>query len=404
VPEEASADWLRGERQRLEGLAVDAMIRLAEQEFELGHQERPLAVAKRALSIDNLREDAHRLVIRALAALGRRSDALKQYDHFASLLQRELGVEPESATRALVAELRRPESASHWPEPTSGVSLGPHETMLSVTDRSSSASSKRHETTDLKPQCETSADHVPKDEAEKLGADILTGERKHVTVLCTDIKESLEVVTERDPEQALRMSDAILKLMTQAVHRYEETVLLETSDGITAAFGVPAAQEDHAVRACYAALQMQGAVRRYAPELQDSAVVPAMIRAGLNSGEVVVRSIGCGLHAQYRAMGQTMHVAARLQSLAEPNAILISPETHRLLGGLFDYRDLGQHKLKGFAEPLHLHQVLGTSKLKSRFEAMHQVGTSPLLGREEELDLLMRRWEQAKCVRVASSS
>jgi hypothetical protein len=122
-----------------------------------------------------------------------------------------------------------------------------------------------------------------------------------------------------------------------------------------------------------------------------------MIRAGLNSGQVVVRSIGCGLHAQYRAMGQTTHVAARLQSLAEPNAILISPETHRLVGGLFDYRDLGQHMLKGFAGPVRVRQVLGASKLESRFEALHQPGTSPLLGREEELELLMRRWQQAKC-------
>jgi class 3 adenylate cyclase len=92
--------------------------------------------------------------------------------------------------------------------------------MLSVTDRSSSASSKRHETTDLKPQREPSADHMPKDEAEKLDADVLTGERKHVTVLCVDIKESLELVAERDPEQALSMSDAVLKLMTQAAHDY----------------------------------------------------------------------------------------------------------------------------------------------------------------------------------------
>src|SRR5262249_60648424 len=111
---------------------------------------------------------------------------------------------------------------------------------------------------------------------------------------------------------------------------------------------------------------------------------------------VVGGLVGQGITQENAAIGETTNLVARLQALAEPNALVISPVTHRVVGALFDYRDLGRHTLKGFAEPVHVRQVLGPSKVESRFEAQHQLGTSPLLGREEELDLLLRRWEQAK--------
>ena len=368
VVEEAWVDWLREERQRLEDLAVYAMVRYAEHEFDLGHQERALAVAKRAISIDNLREDAHRWVIAALAALGRRSEALKHYAHFASLLRRELGVEPDSATRALAAELRKPAPESPWPGATSGRSSG-NETMPPIAGWSSGAQSKR-------------ADHL----RNKFDAGILAGERKQVTVLCADVKASLEAIAERDPEQALRIFDAVFELMTQAVQRYEGTVLLEASDGITAVFGVPAAQEDHAIRACCAALQIQQAVARYAQG--DSAVVPVIVRAALNSGELVVQSAGDGLHAQYRAMGQTTRVAARLVEIAAPGTLLVTAATRQLAEGHVEARALDPAQIDGLGGPVY--ELVGLGPMQTRFQVLAARGLTRFVGRDPELEQLRR--------------
>jgi hypothetical protein len=131
--------------------------------------------------------------------------------------------------------------------------------------------------------------------------------------------------------------------------------------------------------------------------LKPAPDVTLQVRIGIASGVVVVGDlVREGVTQENAAIGETTNLAARLQALAEPNTIVISAEMHRLLGALFEYRDLGQHMLKGFAEPMHVRQVVGTSKLESRFMATHQAGTSPLLGRDEELDLLMGRWEQAR--------
>jgi hypothetical protein len=120
-------------------------------------------------------------------------------------------------------------------------------------------------------------------------------------------------------------------------------------------------------------------------------------RIAIGSGVVVVGDlIRGGVTQENAAIGETTNLVARLQTIAEPNSLVISPVTHRLVGALFDYRDLGRHTLKGFPEPVHVRQVLGPSKVESRFEAQHPAGTSALLGRQEELELLMRRWEEAK--------
>src|SRR5262245_7733136 len=133
-------------------------------------------------------------------------------------------------------------------------------------------------------------------EDENIDRDTLAGERKHATVLHADLKESLELVADEDPAKALKIFDDILKLIKRAAHRYDGTVIQETGDGIVALFGVPLAQEDHAVRACYAALQMQESVKQFAQEPHRSAAVPIMIRVGVNSGEVIVRSTRTSLH------------------------------------------------------------------------------------------------------------
>jgi class 3 adenylate cyclase len=161
----------------------------------------------------------------------------------------------------------------------------------------------------------------------------LEGERKQVTVLFADLKGSMELLADRDPEDARQLLDPVLERMMAAVHRYEGTVNQVMGDGIMALFGAPIAHEDHAVRACYAALAMPASVKQYAAEVQRSKGVPIHIRAGLNAGEVVVRAIGSDLHMDYTAVGQTTHLAARMEQMVMPGSILITAEVLRLAEG-----------------------------------------------------------------------
>src|SRR5262245_41414318 len=156
--------------------------------------------------------------------------------------------------------------------------------------------------------------YTPQHLAERIIASrgALEGERKQVTVLFADLKSSMELLADRDPEEARRILDPVLERMMEAVHRYEGTVNQVMGDGIMALFGAPLAHEDHAVRACYAALRMQEAIAQYADEVQRTQGLPLQIRVGLNSGEVVVRSIGSDLHMDYTAVGHTTHLAARM--------------------------------------------------------------------------------------------
>ena len=153
----------------------------------------------------------------------------------------------------------------------------------------------------------------------------LEGERKQVTVLFADLKGSMELLADRDPEEARALLDPVLEHMMEAVHRYEGTVNQVMGDGIMALFGAPLAHEDHAVRACYAALRMQQAVKQHADGVRRRHGLTVQIRVGLNSGDVLVRAIGSDLRMDYTAVGQTTHLAARMEQLAEPGAIVLSP-------------------------------------------------------------------------------
>jgi len=184
--------------------------------------------------------------------------------------------------------------------------------------------------------------YTPKHLAEKIltSKAALEGERKQVTVLFADLKGSMELLADRDPEEARKLLDPVLERMMEAVHRYEGTVNQVMGDGIMALFGAPLACEDHAVRACYAALRMQDTVKRYAEDVRRAKGIVLQIRVGLNSGEVVVRSIGSDLHMDYAAVGQTTHVAARMEQMALPGSILLPAETLRLAEGYVDVRGL----------------------------------------------------------------
>src|SRR5512144_2238106 len=166
------------------------------------------------------------------------------------------------------------------------------------------------------------------------------GERKQVTVLFADLKASMELLADRDPEEARKLLDPVLEHMMAAVHHYEGTVNQVMGDGIMALFGAPLAQEDHAVRACYAALRMQQSVTDYAETVLRAHGVRVQIRQGLNSGEVVVRAIGSDLHMDYTAVGQTTHLAARMEQIADPGSVLVTPATLALAEGFVHVKSL----------------------------------------------------------------
>jgi class 3 adenylate cyclase len=234
--------------------------------------------------------------------------------------------------------------------------------------------------------------YTPKHLAEKIltSKTALEGERKQVTVLFADLKGSMELLADRDPEEARKILDPVLELMMEAVHRYEGTVNQVMGDGIMALFGAPLAHEDHAVRAGYAALQMQESAARYAEGIFRSHGVPLQIRVGLNSGEVVVRAIGSDLHMDYTAVGQTTHLAARMQQMATPGTILLGPATLQLAEGYFEVAARGPVAVKGLAEPVEVYALTGTSTPRTRLHAAAARGLTRFVGRDADIQQIRR--------------
>ena len=224
----------------------------------------------------------------------------------------------------------------------------------------------------------------------------LEGERKQVTVLFADLKGSMEVLADRDPEEAQQLLDPVLERMMAAVHRYEGTVNQVLGDGIMALFGAPLAHEDHAVRACYAALAMQEAMRHYTEEVRHTHGVEMPIRVGLNSGEVVVRAIGDDLHMDYSAVGQTTHLAARMEQLAPPGSIRLTADTLRLAEGFIQVSALGLVPVKGLAEPVAVWELVGVTALRRRLQVAAARGLTPFVGRQPELAALHQALVQAQ--------
>jgi class 3 adenylate cyclase/tetratricopeptide (TPR) repeat protein len=239
--------------------------------------------------------------------------------------------------------------------------------------------------------------YTPKHLAEKIltSKAALEGERKHVTILFADLKGSMELLADRDPEEARKLLDPVLERMMEAVHRYEGTVNQVMGDGIMALFGAPVAHEDHAVRACYAALRMQDSLRRYAEDTRRSHGVEIQIRVGLNSGEVVVRSVGSDLRMDYTAVGQTTHLAARMEQLAAPGTVRLAAETVRLAEGYVEVRSLGPIPVKGLPEPIEIFELTGAELARTRLQAAAVRGLTRFVGRDAEVEHLRRVLGQA---------
>ena len=239
--------------------------------------------------------------------------------------------------------------------------------------------------------------YTPKHLVEKIltSKAALEGERKQVTVLFADLKGSMELLADRDPEEARKLLDPVLERMMEAVHRYEGTVNQVMGDGIMALFGAPLAHEDHAVRACYAALRMQESVKKYAEDVRRSHAAVVKIRVGLNSGEVVVRAIGSDLHMDYTAVGQTAHLAARMERIADPGAIVITPETLALAEGYVAVKSLGLVPVKGLGAPVEVYEVTGAGPARTRLQAATRRGLTRFVGRDAEVEQLRRAQQLA---------
>ena len=239
--------------------------------------------------------------------------------------------------------------------------------------------------------------YTPKHLAERIlnSKSAIEGERKQVTVLFADLKGSMELLADRDPEEARRILDPVLERMMDAVHRYEGTVNQVMGDGIMALFGAPLALEDHAVRGCYAALAIQESLTDYAETVRQKHGVNVQIRVGLNSGEVVVRSVASDLRMDYSAVGQTTHLAARMEQAARPGTILLTPETRTLAEGYVNVKSLGSTIVKGVAHPMEVFELIGTAASRTRLQVSAARGLSRFVGRNTELAALPQALERA---------
>jgi class 3 adenylate cyclase len=232
--------------------------------------------------------------------------------------------------------------------------------------------------------------YTPKHLAEKIltSRSALEGERKQVTVLFADVKGSMDLAEQADPEEWHKIMDRFFAILSEGVHRFEGTVNQFTGDGIMALFGAPIAHEDHARRACYAALYLRDELRRYADDLRRKAALNFSVRIGLNSGEVVVGKIGDDLRMDYTAQGHTVGLAARMEQLAEPGRVYLTEETTKLVSGFFRLHDLGPFELKGASTAVRVYELEGVTALRTSIEVSRSRGFSRFVGRADEMAAL----------------
>ena len=223
----------------------------------------------------------------------------------------------------------------------------------------------------------------------------LEGERKQVTVLFADLKGNTELIRDLDPEAGQTLLDTALQQMMDAVHRFEGTVNDVAGDGLMAMFGAPIAHEDHALRACYAALAMQAALRRYTEEVRRTHGLEVLLRVGLNSGGVLVRTIGNDLYMNYSGVGLTTNLAARMEQLAPPGTIRLTAATLQLVEGAVRVTALGLIPVKGLAEPVEVFELVGATPVHRRLQAAVARGLTRFVGRDQELAALMQALAQA---------
>jgi class 3 adenylate cyclase/tetratricopeptide (TPR) repeat protein len=224
----------------------------------------------------------------------------------------------------------------------------------------------------------------------------MEGERKHVTVLFADVMSSMELAEQSDPEVWRQIMDRFFGILCNGVHLFEGTVDKFTGDGIMALFGAPVAHEDHAQRACFAALRLIDDLAEFAAELRRTRGLNFLVRMGLNSGEVVVGGIGEDLGMEYTAVGHTVGLAQRMEQLAEPGSAYLTEHTGALVQGYLTLADLGEFEVKGSSRPLRVHELTGVGSARGRLDVSQARGFSRFVGRADEMAVLEKAFEQAR--------
>jgi class 3 adenylate cyclase/tetratricopeptide (TPR) repeat protein len=224
----------------------------------------------------------------------------------------------------------------------------------------------------------------------------IEGERKLVTVMFADVANFTGFSEKLDPEEVHQIMDGCFKILMDEIHRYEGTINQFTGDGVMALFGAPVAHEDHAQRACYAALSIQKAMGEYGEKIEKDTGVEFKMRVGLNSGPVIVGAIGDDLRMDYTAVGDTTNLAARMESMARPGTILVSGNTHRLVRDFFEFESLGKIEVKGKKEPQAAFELIKAGEVETRIGASVAKGLTRFVGRKNSMVALREAYDKAK--------
>ena len=224
----------------------------------------------------------------------------------------------------------------------------------------------------------------------------IEGERKLVTVLFADVANYTSMSEKLDPEEVHQIMDGCFRILMDEIHKYEGTINQFTGDGVMALFGAPVAHEDHAQRACYAALSIQKALVEYGEKVKRESGFDFRMRMGLNSGPVVVGSIGDDLRVDYTAIGDTTNLASRIETTAKPGSILLSGHTHKLAKDFFKFESLGKVQVKGKEELQEAYELLMPSEVKTRIEAGAVAGLTKFVGRKREMEALQEALEKVR--------
>lgn len=367
IAEDAWSDWHVAERERLESLALDAMVGHSQKAMQAGDTEAALKAAHRAIQMNALREDAHRVRIRALAAMGRKAEALRHYQDLVGLLKRELSTQPDAVTQSLAAELRNGQ-----PPDASQIASAPPPAVPAASEREIEAGSA-----------------VARDGAAstKMAARPDALEQRLLTILvCNPI---VPTGLSAEPEDVHDLIAAFHTMVNDIAARFGGFLAQYQGNGVVVYFGYPAAHEHDAERAVRAGLAMLASRDGVA----GSAAGTVQASVGIATGLVLVGEKSTTDNGSHHvAIGEAPTIAMRLQSTAAPGNVVMAESTQRLVGPLFDCRALPASD--GRQQP-EAWQVLGETAGVSRFDARRGDGLSPLVGRQEEIALLLHRWDQA---------
>jgi class 3 adenylate cyclase/DNA-binding SARP family transcriptional activator len=371
ISEESWSEWLTLERERLLEIALGAMVRLGEQELAAGRAEYALKAGQRVNTLNNMREDGHRLIIQALAATGRKAEALKYYQDLVGLLKRELNTEPDAATSSLVAELRNAQQPGRSP---STEIAGP--TLPQSGPPSTAVPPPAAQSDDASPMVVRSAGL----------------EQRQLTIMVCSMVGSMPLLASQDPEDIHTLIAGFHKVVTDTVAQFDGFIAQYHGNGALVYFGYPAAHEHDVEQAVRAGLAIVDAVAA----MKASFGVSLQASVGIATGLVVVGERPGRPDIQQRvAIGETPNLAERLQAAAAPGEVVIAASTRRLVGRMFDCHARPAIDVGG-PQPLEAWRVRGETAAVSRFDARRGGLSSPLVGRQEEIDLLLRRWDQAK--------